>query len=179
MLNMNKPNKNVKNSLNLIWLVVTVICVFITYYCMKVKATNNYEQILQVAAEGCNLEITKFLVQDILDINSTSSVSSKTLIHSARGGCLEIIKFFVEKGVDINATNGSTSKRIALHHAAYVGRLEIVKLLLKKGANPNVRDNDEKNPRDMAVIESRHNKDKPYNEIISLLYNADKQYKFE
>ncbi len=37
---MNKLNKNVKNSLNLVWLIVTVMCVLITYYCMKVKATS-------------------------------------------------------------------------------------------------------------------------------------------
>jgi hypothetical protein len=50
---------------------------------------------------------------------------------------------------------------------------------LEKGANPNIRDIDGKNPRDVAVLRSRHNKDKPYDEIIHLLYNAEKEHESE
>ncbi|XGA08480.1 MAG: ankyrin repeat domain-containing protein [Wolbachia endosymbiont of Xenopsylla cheopis] len=173
---MNKLSKNVKNNLNLVWLIVTVICVLITYYCIKVRATNNYKEILQVAAENCNSEIVKFLVKDIVNINNNPSFGSIALLYAARGECLEIIKFLIEEGVDINATNGSTYKRTALHHAAYKGHLAGVKFLLEKGANPNIRGNDGRNPRDMAVIVSQRKKNRTYEEIISLLYNAEKEH---
>ncbi|GHM58120.1 MAG: hypothetical protein sL5_04040 [Candidatus Mesenet longicola] len=172
---MNKLNKNVKNSLNLVWLIVTVICVIITYYCMKAKATDNYKQILQVAAEDCSLEITKLLVKDILDMHNTPNVGSKALIYSARKNCLEVMKFLITEEVNVNVIDDSTYQRTALHHATYEGHLEIVRFLLEKGANPNIKDDDGKTPRTVAVLRSRHNKDKPYDEIISLLYNAEKQ----
>ncbi len=87
---------------------------------------------------------------------------------------MEIVKFLIEKGVDINTEK--YERWTALHAASYKGNLEIIKFLLEKGANPNIRDTDGKNPRDVAVLRSRHNKDKPYDEIIHLLYNAEKKH---
>ncbi|OCA06233.1 putative ankyrin domain protein ank12 [Wolbachia endosymbiont of Trichogramma pretiosum] len=38
--------------------------------------------------------------------------------------------------------------------------------MLEKGANPNVI-NDDKKTRNVAVLRSRHNKDKPYDQIFN------------
>ncbi|WP_339047996.1 ankyrin repeat domain-containing protein [Candidatus Mesenet endosymbiont of Phosphuga atrata] len=170
---MNKPNQNAKLNLSFLWLMITIVCVVITYYCVKVKATNNYKTILHTAAESCSLEVVKFIVENIVDVNNTQ-ISDFTVLHNAADvGCLKVVKFLLEKGANINTTGryGGT----ALHYAAGESHLEVVRFLLQNGANPNIRANDGRNPRDVAVARSRHNKDKPYDEIISLLYNAEKQ----
>ncbi|CCE76888.1 hypothetical protein WALBB_100010 [Wolbachia pipientis wAlbB] len=39
--------------------------------------------------------------------------------------------------------------------------------MLEKGANPNIINDDGKKPRNVAVLRSRHNKDKPYDQIFN------------
>lgn len=153
-----------------------IICVVITYCYMKAKATDNYKTILRIASKNCSLEVVTFSANNLLDINT--QVPELTALHHASGaGCLEVVKFLIEEGADINTAK--YEKWTALHAASYKGNLEIIKLLLEKGANPNIRDTDGKNPRDVAVLVSRHNKDKPYDEIIHLLYNAEKKHESE
>ena len=168
VLNMNRDSRN---KLHFWWFIVTVVCVIITYCYMRAKATDNYKTILRIASKNCSLEVVKFSANNLLDINT--QIPELTALHYASGaGCLEVVKFLIEEGADINTAK--YEKWTALHAASYKGNLEIIKLLLEKGANPNIRDTDGKNPRDVAVLRSRHNKDKPYDEIIHLLYNAEK-----
>ncbi|WP_265016914.1 ankyrin repeat domain-containing protein [Wolbachia endosymbiont (group B) of Lycaena phlaeas] len=172
---MNKLKCNEKDKLHFVWFILLIVCVVITYCYQKSKATDNYKRVLQIASENCNLDVVKFSVKNLLSINT--QIPRLTALHcAAEGKCLELVKFLVNEGVDINDT-GRYKGWTVLHSAAYGGNLEIVKFLLERGANPNIRDTDGKNPRDVAVIESRHNKDKPYREIIKLLANAEEQHK--
>ncbi|WP_353272118.1 ankyrin repeat domain-containing protein [Wolbachia endosymbiont (group B) of Apomyelois bistriatella] len=172
---MNKLKCNEKDKLHFVWFILLIVCVVITYCYQKSKATDNYKRVLQIASENCNLDVVKFSVKNLLSINT--QIPRLTALHcAAEGKCLELVKFLVNEGVDINDT-GRYKGWTVLHSAAYGGNLEIVKFLLERGANPNTRDTDGKNPRDVAVIESRHNKDKPYREIIKLLANAEEQHK--
>ncbi|UPA55776.1 ankyrin repeat domain-containing protein [Wolbachia pipientis] len=171
MLNM---SKDPRNKLHFWWVIVTVVCVIITCCYVKAKATDNYKTILRIASENCNLEIVKFSVENLLDIDT--QISKLTTLHYAAGeGCLEVVKFLIDEGINVNIINGYGST--ALHNAAYRGNLEIIRVLLEKGVNPTIRNKDGKNPRDVAVLRSRHNKDKPYREIIKLLANAEEQHK--
>lgn len=173
VLNMNRDSRN---KLHFWWCITMIICVVITYCYMKAKATDNYKTILRIASKNCSLEVVKFSANNLLDINT--QIPELTALHYASGaGCLEVVKFLIEEGADINTAK--YEKWTALHAASYKGNLEIIKLLLEKGANPNIRDKDGKNPRDVAVLRSRHNKDKPYDEIIHLLYNAEKKHESE
>ncbi|MDX5526921.1 MAG: ankyrin repeat domain-containing protein [Wolbachia endosymbiont of Andrena nigroaenea] len=173
VLNMNRDSRN---KLHFWWCITMIICVVITCCYMRTKATDNYKTILRIASENCNLEIVKFSVKNLLDIDM--QISKLTTLHYAAGeGCLEVVKFLIDEGINVNIINGYGST--ALHNAAYRGDLEIIRLLLEKGANPTIRNKDGKNPRDVAVLRSRHNKDKPYDEIIHLLYNAEKEHKSE
>ncbi|BET37234.1 hypothetical protein wNi1_11910 [Wolbachia pipientis] len=175
MSSMNKLKCNEKDKLHFVWFILLIVCVVITYCYQKSKATDNYKRVLQIASENCNLDVVKFSVKNLLSINT--QVPRLTALHcAAEGKCLELVKFLVNEGVDINDT-GRYKGWTVLHSAALGGNLEIVKFLLERGANPNIRDTDGKNPRDVAVIESRHNKDKPYREIIKLLANAEEQHK--
>lgn len=169
-------SRDSKNKPHFWWFIVTVVFVIITYCYMKAKATDNYKTILRIASENCNLEIVKFSVKNLLDIDT--QISKLTTLHYAAGeGCLKVVKFLIDEGINVNIINGYGST--ALHNAAYRGDLEIIRFLLEKGANPTIRNKDGKNPRDVAVLRSRHNKDKPYREIIKLLAKAEDQYKSE
>ncbi|WP_386086899.1 ankyrin repeat domain-containing protein [Wolbachia endosymbiont (group A) of Norellia spinipes] len=163
---------NEKEKIHFVWFIILMVCVVITYCYQRSKAADNYNKTLQVATNNCNLEIVKLLVKDM-----APNLSGTTLHFAARKGCLDIIRFLIEEEkVNINALDRNAFKRIALHHAAGEGHLEVIKFLLDKGADPTIRDTDGKNPRDVAVLRSRHNKDKPYREIIKLLAEAEDQY---
>ncbi|MDN5248396.1 MAG: ankyrin repeat domain-containing protein [Wolbachia endosymbiont of Tyrophagus putrescentiae] len=155
----------------LILLIVLAVCTTIIYIFISEKEYKDSITKLEMASETCNLETIKSLMENNI------SIGEKALSYAAREGCLEIIKFLVEKGVDVNAAN--KFKWTALHSAADKGYLEIVAFLLENGANPNINDSNGKKPRRIAVMASRHNKDKPYDEIISLLYDAEQSYKHE
>lgn len=177
MSSMKKLKYNEKDKLHFVWFILLIVCVVITYCYQKSKATDNYKRVLQIASENCNLEIVKFSVKNLLSINT--QVPRLTALHcAAEGKCLELVKFLVNEGVDINDT-GRHKGWTVLHSAALGGNLEIVKFLLENGASPNVKDNEGKTPRRVAVIESRYdeNRDKPYREIIKLLANAEEQHK--
>ncbi|MBD0392129.1 ankyrin repeat domain-containing protein [Wolbachia endosymbiont of Pentalonia nigronervosa] len=170
---MNKLKYNEKDKIHFVWFMILVVCVVITYCYQRSKATENYKTMLQTAANSCSMEVVKLLVEDIVP-----DLSEIALHYAAGGGCLDTIKFLIiERKVNIDAIDKYAFKRTALHHAAAYGHLEIIKFLLSRGANPTIRGNDGQNPRDVAVLRSRHDKDKPYNEIIHLLYNAEKQHK--
>jgi ankyrin repeat protein len=140
---------------------------------MKAKATDNYKTILRIASKNCSLEVVKSSANNLLDINT--QIPELTALHYASGaGCLEVVKFLIEKGADINTAK--YERWTALHSAAYRGNLETIRFLLDKGVDPTIRDTDGKTPRKVAVLRSRHNKDKPYDEIIKLLAKAEDQY---
>lgn len=170
---MNKLEQSAKNKLHFWWFIVVIVCAITTYCYMKNKAINNYKTVLQVASKNCNVDIMAFLVKNLLDINAQIPVL--TALHYASGaGCLEVVEFLIKEGANIDAAK--YERWTALHAAAYKGNLEIIKLLLEKGANPHIRDTDGHTPRKVAVLRSRHNKDKPYDEIIKLLAGAEDKF---
>ncbi|QVU16099.1 MULTISPECIES: ankyrin repeat domain-containing protein [unclassified Wolbachia] len=165
-------NRNVRRLFRndgLILLIVLVVCIVVICSSLFDKGDKNHNTELEIATKNCDLEAVKSLMKS--DVN----IGEKALRYSAGNGCLEVIKFLVEGGVDINAAN--KFKWTALHSATDKGHLEIVEFLLEQGANPNVKDNDGKSPRKIAVMESRHNKDKSYREIIKLLAQAEDQHR--
>lgn len=177
LLNMNTLKYNEKDKLHFLWFMIVAVCIAITYCYQKSKATGNYKTILQVASKNCNLAVVEFSVKNLLDINT--QIPRLTALHcAAEGECLEVVEFLVNAGANIDASGGYEGWTV-LHSAALGGHLKIVRLLLENGANPNVIDDDGKTPRRVAVIESRHNKQKPYREIIKLLADAEDQYKSE
>ena len=141
------------------------------------EATKNYEKIISIAAGNCDLKVVKFLIErNLLDIHSTRGSGGWLLGYATEKECLEVVQFLAEQKVDINSTSGNLSNITALHYAAKQGNLEIVKVLLQNGANPNAKEFRGRKPRDLAAIQYSGNSNKPYKEIISLLYEAERTY---
>ncbi|WCR59282.1 MAG: hypothetical protein PG978_000718 [Wolbachia endosymbiont of Ctenocephalides felis wCfeF] len=137
----------------------------------------NYEKMISIAAGNCDLEIVKFLIErNLLDIHSTRGFGGWLLGYATEKECLKVVQFLAEQKVDINSTSGNLSNITALHYAAEQGNLEIVKVLLQNGANPNVEEFRGRKPRELAAIQYSENSNKPYKEIISLLYEAERTY---
>lgn len=174
---MNELDQNTRNKLHFWWFIVAVVCVATTCCYMKAKATDNYKTILRIASKNCILEVVKFSVENLLDVDA--QIPKVTALHYASGsGCLEVVKFLVEKGADLGASGGY-EKWTALHYAADEGHLEVVKFLLDKGSNPSAAAKDGRTPRNMAVISEERNKDKnkKYREVIKLLSDAENALK--
>ncbi|APR98626.1 ankyrin repeat domain-containing protein [Wolbachia endosymbiont of Folsomia candida] len=156
-----------------------IVTSFIAEDYKEVGHADNYKGTLKIAVENCNLRIVTLLVKDVVDIHDIRSLGVTSLQSAARVGCLEVVQLMAEK-VDINAVCDS-DKRTALHYAAEQGNLEVVKFLLIKGANPNIKERDGKKPRNLAVMTSLRDRssDKPYKEIIDMLYDEEKRYRPE
>ncbi len=172
-----------------IFLVFWIISLFNSYKeeikSANAKAAKNYESILWIAAKSCSVEVEKFSVTNLVNINDTRDFGIMLLRYATKQGCLEAVQFLIEEKVDINSTSGSLDNRTVLHYAAEQGNLEVVKFLLQKGANPNAKEFRERKPRDLArgrvtvMLLNNENSNKPYREIIDLLDKAEKQYKPE
>ncbi len=155
----------------LIFPILLIVCVFVIYSFLfgKEDANDDIYTTLKTAAKNCDLEAMESLVKKNRD---ALSINKKVLYYAAKKGCLEAVKFLLDEGVDINTS-------LALLGAADGGQLEVVKLLLERGANPYVRGWKEQTPRARAFKRSFYNSGKPYEEIIDLLAEAEKQYKSE
>lgn len=155
---------------------VFIICCFIFDNDKEVKLANakaseNYEKTLRVAAESCSLEVVKFLVGNVVDIDA-GEWGVTALHYAAEKNCLEVMSFLIEEGANIDATDGF--RWTPLHRAAKYGSLDAVKLLLEKGANPNAKNKDYATPLNFARNNKRYNKKyQDYVEIIRLLSDAE------
>ncbi|WP_395460254.1 ankyrin repeat domain-containing protein [Wolbachia endosymbiont (group B) of Myelois circumvoluta] len=166
---------NEKDKIHFVWCITLMICVIITYCYQKSRANSYYRKILQTAAESCSYEVIELLVgKNVVYVDEIGSSGLTPLGYASNSGCLKVVRFLVDKEANIHVTSkyGST----ALHNATHAGNLEVIEFLLKKGANPNIIDNNGKTPREIAVLRSRHNKDKPYDQIIKLLAEAEDRY---
>lgn len=95
--------------------------------------------VLHTATRCANLDVIKFLMKIIGDINSRDD-RGRTLLHSAvKSGSLDTIKYIVASGVDVNVRDGDGCT--ALHLAPIFGKLDTIKYLVECGIDINVRDN--------------------------------------
>ncbi|TNK93734.1 ankyrin repeat domain-containing protein [Wolbachia endosymbiont of Leptopilina clavipes] len=166
---------NEKEKIHFVWFIILMVCVVITYCYQKSRANSYYRKILQTAAENCSYEVIELLVgKNVVYVDEIGSSGLTPLGYASNSGCLKVVRFLVDKEANIHVTSkyGST----ALHNATHSGNLEVIEFLLEKGANPNTIDNNGKTPRGIAALRSRHNKDKPYDQIIKLLAEAEDRY---
>ena len=83
------------------------------------------------AAMNGNVPITRFILDDGANVNTTSSTRKTPLMFASQNGFTEIIKLLLERGADINKQddNGYT----ALFYAAIGNYFDCFKLLIDKG----------------------------------------------
>jgi ankyrin repeat protein len=79
---------------------------------------------------------------------------NKELIIASENGELDLVKKYISGGADVNFMGPNSA---ALHCAAFNGHEEIVQLLLENGANPNLVDNQQFVPLQLAVSKSKTN----------------------
>jgi len=110
------------------------------------------ERLLEYATKKECLEVVQFLIEEKVDINSTSgSLNNRIVLHyAAEQGNLEVVKFLLQKGANPNAKEFRERKPRDLAR----GRVTVMLL-------------------------NNENSNKPYREIIDLLDKAEKQYKPE
>jgi len=86
---------------------------------------------LSQACAGGNLELVKFIVDNLEDFNK----NNVPLDFACTFGHLEVVKFLVEKGMKIN----EYVVDYPIYSACKHGYLDIVKYLVQNGGNPNIK----------------------------------------
>lgn len=115
------------------------------------------------AVKRGDIEKTKKLLDQRVNINTQDISQSTALIIAAEKGHIDIVRYLIDRGADINAQN--TFGDTALTKAATKSHLEIVKLLLEHGTDLRIKNNCKETALDIAQREGNQ-------EIIKLLPEA-------
>jgi len=108
-----------------------------------------------LAIHSASSEVTKYLIAKGADVNRIGYEECTPIMYEVYIENHENVEILIEHGADVNYQSqydGYTS----LHWASKKGYLELVKLLIKNGATPNVLNNKNQAPKDLAK-ENEHN----------------------
>lgn len=108
-----------------------------------------------------NIEVVKYLIQVVDDINGATKDGSP-LMAAAVKGYNSIVQLLLDAGADPNIED--MNKTSALHYAATFKNYDLVIMLLNAGGDLHHKNNINQSPYDLALI---HN-DKRLNEIIKI-----------
>ena len=108
-----------------------------------------------------NIDIVRYIIQNIDDVNGTTKDGSP-LMASAVKGYNAISELLIAAGADVNLQDANQTT--ALHYAVMFKNYDLVLMLLEAGANPNHKNNVGQSPYDLALI---HN-DKRLNKIFKI-----------
>ena len=98
-----------------------------------------------------NIDVVRYIIQNIDDINGTTKDGSP-LMASAVKGYNVISKLLIAAGADVNLQDANQTT--ALHYAVMFKNYDLVLMLLEAGANPNHKNNVGQSPMDFAVMQN-------------------------
>ena len=98
-----------------------------------------------------NIDVVRYIIQNIDDINGTTKDGSP-LMASAVKGYNTISKLLITAGADVNLQDANQTT--ALHYAVMFKNYDLVLMLLEAGANPNHKNNVGQSPMDFAVMQN-------------------------
>ncbi len=103
-----------------------------------------------IAANGGQLEMSRWLLENGSDINERDNDGYSPLILAACGGNIELVKFFLDHGASLQERNENGDTALLL--AAYCGHVDLVAWLLQNGSSL-----DERNKTGMGLLVSAAN----------------------
>ena len=98
-----------------------------------------------------NIDVVKYIIQNIDDINVTTKDGSP-LMASAVKGYKANSKLLIASGADVNLQDANQTT--ALHYAVMFKNYDLVVMLLEAGANPSHKNNVGQSPMDFAVMQN-------------------------
>ena len=93
---------------------------------------------------GGQIEVARFLVTRVADVDARSADNWTPLHFAANNGHLEISRILFEHHAEVNARD--RDGRTPLHYASWKGHLHVVRLLVDRGADARIRDNSGDSP---------------------------------
>ena len=99
---------------------------------------------LHASVLGGHIEVARFLVTRVAEVDARSADDWTPLHFAANNGHLEISRILFEHHAEVNSRD--RDGRTPLHYASWKGHLDVVRLLLDRGADASIRDNSDLSP---------------------------------
>jgi ankyrin repeat protein len=103
---------------------------------------------------GCT-EVARFLIEKGTDVNIRGICGYTALVYASCSGNTAIARLLLEKGADVNAR--SHGEYTLLMYTSIHGRIETARLLLMHGADLDTRNDDGRNARGLAELNTKRN----------------------
>jgi ankyrin repeat protein len=127
------------------------------------------------AVQGGSFEISRLLVESGAKVSARFEDGRTALHEAARVGSKAIVELLLSEDIGLEVVNNTG--KTALHFAAWARSREVVEVLLAHKAKTTAKDQNNRTPLDMALLEnedmSNERKSKgPNPEIVSMLKEA-------
>lgn len=126
---------------------------------------------IHLAAFAGDIEKTKSLIDEGIDINLQNEIGYTPLHYAAMAGNTQVIELLIAEGarIDINSSEDFKRKVYSpLHLAVNCGRTEVARLLISKGADVEKKDAGDCTPLNLAAYMG-------HKDIVEILLAADAQ----
>lgn len=95
---------------------------------------------LDIAAFANLVDLVHYLLQQDVNVETSTHLGGTPLVSAAFGGCLSMVRMLLKHGVEVTTTNQRGES--ALHGAAFSGDTELLTLLLEHDADINAKDSE-------------------------------------
>jgi hypothetical protein len=114
---------------------------------MKIEKSHGWT-LLHLAAKQGRIDIVKYVMSKVLNINPKDNYGHTPLHFAAGEGKLDVVKYIMEK-LEVKSPKDNKG-RTPLHNAACNGNLIVFKYIVENVDEKNPKDNDSNTPLDLA-----------------------------
>jgi ankyrin repeat protein len=114
------------------------------------------DSLLHAAVNNNRVNITKYLIDKALDVNTKGANNATPLHLAAKTGNVEIANILLKSGADLSSKAYKPSL-LPIHVAAVHGNLTLIKLFICYGADINATDGSGQSLIDIALMKKKQN----------------------
>jgi hypothetical protein len=124
---------------------------------------------LEIAAWSGQIEVVKYLVKVIGDVNATDELGRTALHAAAAGGHIDVAEYLIDAGADVNwlDVNNNTALHYVMGLCPMWEKFAMFRFLVDRGVDATVVNVVDETVLDMAVERRYHFKDEEFEQIVA------------